>query len=118
MKHLVRFLRLIPFFRSFELRYSLRTEVLEVTLDLLRLHQRLFEITQVIKKPDDISEMREGRVPFTVDVEILDIIDRVMDEPLTEAIDELFKVPQITEEDLRELCYLRQTNTRREESVP
>ena len=95
------------FFRLFELRYSPRVAVLEVALDLQRLSHRLFEITQSIKRPADVDEMLQDRVPRTVEAEIWGIVDFVRDGCLAEAISELVKVSQVTEEDIRKEFFAR-----------
>ena len=104
MKRLVHFVR--TFFALFELRYSPRAAVLEAAFDLQRLNHRLFEISQSIKRPADMHQMVHDRVPRTVEAEIWSSLDMVRSE-LTDAIDELVKVAEVTEEGIRSEYFSR-----------
>ncbi len=89
------------------LRCSPRAAVLEVALELQRLDQRLFEIGESVVLPFDISKMRRDRVPQSVAAELYGIVELVRAEPLAEAIANLLKVAQTSEEELREEFFER-----------
>ena len=86
---------------------SPRAAVLEVALELQRLDQRLFEICESMVLPADVDKMRHERVPRTVMAELYGIVERVRSEPLAEAISELVKVTQTTEQEIREEFFSR-----------
>jgi hypothetical protein len=89
------------------LRRSPRAAVLEVALELQRLDQRLFEIGESVALPFDVVKMRQERVPRTVAAELHGIVELVRTEPLAEAIANLLKVAQTSEEELREEFFER-----------
>ncbi len=89
------------------LRRSPRQAVLEVSLELQRLDQRLFEICESMSLPVDVGKMRFDRVPRTVAAEIYGMVDLVRTEPLAEAISCLQKVVQTSEHELREEFFTR-----------
>ena len=89
------------------LRRSPRAAVLEVALELQRLDQRLFEICETMVLPVDVEKMRHDRVPRTVAAELYGIVEMVRAEPLAEAISNLLKVTQTSEQELREEFFER-----------
>ena len=93
--------------RLFVWRPSPRIAVLEAAMDLQRIHHRLFEITQSLRRPTDLVAMFRDEVPRTVEAEIWGILDLVRDDFLTSAIDELMKVSEVTEEEIREEFFQR-----------
>lgn len=95
------------FLDLFVRRFSPRTAVLDVAIDLQRISHRLFEITQSLRRPTDLDEMFRDEVPRTVEAEIWGILDLVRDEFLSSAIEELVKVAEVTEEQIREEFFKR-----------
>ncbi len=89
------------------LRCSPRAAVLEVALELQRLDQRLYEIGESVVLPFDVSKMRRDRVPRSVAAELYGIVEMVRAEPLAEAIANLQKAVQTSEEELREEFFER-----------
>ena len=76
--------------------------VLEVALELQRLDHRLFEICESLSLPVDVDKMREDRVPRTVAAELYGIVEMVKSDYLAEAVRDLLRVAQVTEEQIRE----------------
>lgn len=76
--------------------------VLEVALELQRLEHRLFEIGESLILPVDVGKMREDRVPRTVAAELHAIVELVKTEYLAEAVANLLRVAQVSEEQIRE----------------
>lgn len=83
------------------LRRSPRQAVLEVVLELQRLDQRLFEISESLGLPVDMGKMRGDRLPRTVAAELYGVLEMVRLEPLAEAIASLQKATQTSEHELR-----------------
>ncbi|MCP4870889.1 MAG: hypothetical protein GY898_19470 [Proteobacteria bacterium] len=88
-------------------RRSPRLAVLEVALALQRLDQRLFEIRESVMLPIDVAKMRYDRIPRTVAFEIYGTVDRVKQDFLGEAISELVKLAQTSDQELREEFFAR-----------
>ncbi len=76
--------------------------VLEVALELQRLDHRLFEICDSLRLPVDVGKMRDDRVPRTVAAELYGIVEMVKADYLAEAVANLLRVAQVTEEQIRE----------------
>ena len=76
--------------------------VLEVALELQRLEHRLFEIRESLSLPVDVGKMRANRVPRTVAAELHGIVEMVKTEYLAEAVANLLRVSQVSEEQIRE----------------
>ncbi len=76
--------------------------VLEVALELQRLDHRMFEICASLSLPADVAKMRESRVPRTVAAELYGIVGMVKADYLAEAVANLLRVAQVTEEQIRE----------------
>lgn len=79
-----------------------RRAVLEVALELQRLDHRLFEICDGLSMPVDVGKMRDDRVPRTVMVELSSIVEMVKSDYLANAVRDLLRVAQVTEEQIRE----------------
>lgn len=80
---------------------AVRSEVLEVVVDLVRLDHRLFEIAQSVALPADVGGMWENEVPYNEAAEIHATIECVKSEVLAEAITTLRTMAQKTDANLR-----------------
>jgi hypothetical protein len=80
---------------------AVRSEVLEVVVELVRLDHRLFEIAQSLPLPADVGGMWENELPYSEAAELHATIECVKSDALAEAITTLRAMVQTTEADLR-----------------
>lgn len=81
--------------------HAAQLAVLEVTIELIRLDHRLFEIVASLVLPADVDLMAEDKVAHDASAHLDGLVRYVKSDLLGEAIAALLKVTQVTDADLR-----------------